>query len=144
MNRRRFAGAALAGLGGFLFPRNLFAGVIPDVPDFLSTEKVIYRILGYPQYGCSIFLKQPRKCSITGKSTLFYCDYLWGLDYSRSGFLFGNKNTDGNKWWFGVDNIDCIFVCHEQDKPWRLYEHIGSDRWLIYKDGFSRRGEVRK
>lgn len=139
MNRRGFVGAVLAGVGGLFFPQKLFAGAF-SVPAYLSTNNIVERILEHPQYNCSISLNQPVKCNLFGTSDLFLHDYLWRFDCSANGLIFGSKDSESKR-WFSVDNIDCISICHEQSKPWRLYDHIGNGRWLIYKDGFSRRGE---
>lgn len=141
MDRRGFVGAALAGVGGLFFPQKLFAGMFSSF-NYLSTNEVFDRILEHPQYGCSIFTERPVKCSLFGESDLFYYDHLIGIDYSSSKFRFAfrNKYPDNHK-YFAVDNIDCIFICHEQNNPWKLYDHIGNGRWHIYRDGFSRRGE---
>lgn len=140
MNRRGFVGTALAGLGGFLFPQKLFAEAF-SVPDYLSTGQIFERISCQSQYWCSIFLKQPVKCDLFGRSALFTHNYLCNFDSFANGLIFGDKGSEKRE-WFAIDNIDVIYICHEQNNnPWRLYDHVGNGQWLIYKDHFSRRGE---
>ncbi len=134
MNRRGFAGTALAGLAGFLFPQKLFAEIF-SAPDYISTYDIFTCMAEQSIYGCSISLNRPVECSKFGKSDLFYYRHLIQIDSSVGGDGFKFEDEDFKGQWFTVDNIDVIFISHEKNKPWRLYDHIGNGRWLIYKDG---------